>query len=102
MAARGLSGRLQRVGSTSPAEIVMTYANITPYGSAWVDGVNGCLVHSVADNDTVSAQIYVDIRTDWFTQENERRAYWETECPNGTWTAYTCVKLRDYGSLITH
>lgn len=48
--------------------------------------------------------VYIDIavRSDWFTQDNSRRAYWEG-CPSrGYVPAYTCSKTMDAGSVMLH
>ena len=44
--------------------------------------------------------VEINLRNDWFTQENDRRALWEACTP--TSTTYTCSKWFDFGSTLTH
>lgn len=43
----------------------------------------------------------IAVRSDWFTQDNSRRALWEG-CDDIGGPAYTCSKLYDAGSTIMH
>ena len=42
------------------------------------------------------------VRSDWFTQDDTRRAYWEG-CPGSSYAgSYTCSKTMDFGSTALH
>lgn len=45
--------------------------------------------------------IYIEPRPDWFTQDNSRRAIWES-CGPAVGVSYTCDKRYDAGSVIMH
>ena len=58
-----------------------------------------CSVHGGSVQQLQYVIVDIRSRSDWFTQDNTRRAYWEG-CPAGT--SYTCSKWFDFGSTITH
>jgi hypothetical protein len=99
----GFAGRLVRVPNNESADIIVRQRDTgSNFGIAFIDGVGGCQVHSTLDNDTIAAEIHFDVRSDWFTQDDSRRGYWEQQCPAGTGTSYTCSKNFDFGGLIMH
>ena len=57
-------------------------------------------MHVNSQWDTGVAQVRINRRADWFTQDNSRRRYWEQACPNGA--VYTCSKWFDFGSTLLH
>ena len=65
-------------------------------------GTNTCATHSTANNWIGWAHIRTDVHNEWWTQEDNRRAYWEG-CPGrGYSPAYTCSKNRDFESMLAH
>jgi len=71
-------------------------------GVTFIDGGQGCFVHDTTGNSTFSTAIYITSQTWWFTQDDTRRGYWETECPTQNPPTYTCTKLYDFGSTFAH
>lgn len=71
------------------------------YATTMID-TTGCDVHGFGRARINRVTIDVYPRTDWFTQDNSRRTYWEQQCPGGTGTPYTCGKVYDFGSTIMH
>lgn len=113
MAGIGLRGRLIRNASTSYANIVVRYSEIDSQNSGLlgvtsIDGRSGselsqhCPIHGLADNRNFNAEILIDKRPDWFTQDWDRRAYWEGCAARNYVTAYTCSKTADFTGALTH
>jgi hypothetical protein len=85
--------------------IVFRYTSLEP-GALGRTNVSpsGCdnSVHGSIVNLAESISVDLAVRSDWFTQDNSRRALWEA-CPsNGYVPAYTCSKEHDAGSVILH
>ena len=109
LAAESPSGNgLQWVGqvsSTNTAHIAFRYRSL-PEGSNTV-GITRVPASCTVVHGTQSAMpgtVYIDlnVRTDWFTQGDNRRAWWEG-CPSrATDASYTCTKRLDAGSVMTH
>lgn len=60
------------------------------------------VVHGAKTNISSPITVHIAVRSDWFSQDNSRRALWEN-CPNtGYSPAYTCSKKFDVGSTMTH
>lgn len=101
----GTSLRLSKV-TCQAAKILIRYGappDATDFGITYFFGtVNGCALHSTA-NDTLSyTDIWINTRPDWFTHDDSRRSYWETACRNGSGTTYTCNKWYDFGGAFAH
>jgi len=62
-------------------------------------GPSTFVVHG-ADNLLLDATIDIEPETFWFTQDDTRRAFWETQCPAAG--GYTCSKTFDFGGTIVH
>lgn len=59
-------------------------------------------VHGTKVNFSNVITVDLAIRSDWFTQDNSRRALWEG-CPSRGYTpTYTCSKVQDAGSVMLH
>ncbi len=56
------------------------------------------VTHGTTHSEILRATVRIDPRSDWFTQDNSRRAYWET-CND---TSYTCTRRFDVGSTMVH
>ena len=102
----GMGTTVQLSYNTTSPQVVLSYWQPFPtdYGATTITTIvtNDCILHSTVDMRTVAAHIYITVRSDWFTQDNTRREYWETQCPAGTGTPYTCSKWWDFGSTVTH
>lgn len=72
-----------------------------PSGTPRITAVSVPL-YGTTSSPVFTAQIYVTVYTTWFTQDDSRRGYWETQCPAGTGTSYTCGKLWDVGGTVMH
>ena len=71
-------------------------------GQAAVSPASCTVVHGSKVNLASLTVISLATRSDWFTQDDSRRALWES-CPsNGYLPTYTCSKVYDVGSVITH
>lgn len=105
MANLGLRGRLIRVSSGALLFFHYQAGLDTPFGLAMLTtdtGVNNCWIHSSVNRTVRFADIYINSRPDWFTQDNSRRALWEN-CPySGFQPTYTCSKKHDVGSTMAH
>lgn len=99
----GSASDLVRVTGTT-YNILATYQTVMnqPRGFTSIDAGQSCPVHDTSLNSIFSAIVYASVRSDWFTQDDSRRAYWETNCPAGTGTVYTCSKHEDFGSTFMH
>jgi len=105
----GLRGRLVRVPSNQFANIVLrNRATGGAAGITFLDGLTGpdlsqrCPVHGTSDDRILAAEVWTDVRSDWFTQGWERRTYWEG-CPaRGDTTSYTCKKTADFAGAVVH
>ena len=59
-------------------------------------------VHGTRVDLANAISIQIAVRSDWFTQADDRRALWES-CPNSSYSpVYTCSKVFDFGSVIMH
>lgn len=68
---------------------------------------NSCFVthQSTPDDDILLSVSRIDLRTDWFSQDNSRRSLWESCESDAAVRAsepYTCSKRLDVGSTIIH
>jgi hypothetical protein len=75
--------------------------NNTTLGStnySWAGPNFGCTVHSTALAQLAQTWISIDLRNEWFTQDDSRRGYWEN-CADGT---FTCSRIWDVGSIFVH
>jgi hypothetical protein len=98
----GLRGRLVRV--TSGANIIAHYSTIgNPTGLTMVTHQWGsaCVEHRTANVPIDYVDVYIGVRSDWFTQDDSRRALWEG-CPYNGGPAYTCSKKHDFASTFVH
>jgi hypothetical protein len=63
------------------------------------NSAGGCAVtHSTLRTEIGLATVRLDPRSDWFTQDNSRRSYWENCSDN----SYSCNKRYDAGSVFVH
>ena len=96
-----------RVAANQNADATVEYRPWdTDYGATQItflaSGSVPCDPHSTAHTSIGAVVVRINVRSDWFTQDDSRRSYWETTCPQIGQTTYTCRKLHDYGSTITH
>lgn len=102
----GALARLSQVPSSSGANIVISYVDIfgAEFGATTITTIatNSCVLHSTTDMQMRAAHVYLTPKDNWFTQDDSRRSYWETNCPAGTGTTYTCSKRWDFGSTFAH
>jgi hypothetical protein len=101
----GRTGRL--VPAPGQDERISFYYQAVSENAFGVTAINytyypGCTIHGTTSAPVFTAQIYVSVFPNWFTQDDTRRGYWETQCPAGTGTPYTCGKLWDVGSTVLH
>lgn len=101
MAANGIAQGVNYVSSGSAAEITIQYEqrNGQAFGITFTN--SNCTIHRRANVFMASTDIFITPRGDWFTQDNSRRALWEA-CPTQGGPAYTCSKVFDFGSTMTH
>jgi hypothetical protein len=95
------------ISSANPAAIAFRVSELDSFGtsvlgyvamSATCSTMHG--TPTVAFPGTLYAD--VDVRSTWFTQDDSRRALWES-CPaNGYSPAYTCSKEYDVGGVMLH
>lgn len=100
-----LRGDFIRVASGG--NVVARYQTIDPsaLGVVFLDGqtvtLDACPPHGLNLNSNFSATVYISVRSDWFTQDDSRRALWEA-CPTQGGPQYTCSKQFDFGSTLVH
>jgi hypothetical protein len=89
-------------GSTYAVNILARYRVLDEGILGQVNLSNACTVIHGANTPAPSPMMLdIAVRSDWFTQDNSRRALWEA-CPSAGGPAYTCSKTRDAGSTIVH
>lgn len=102
----GAIARLAQVASNAGANIGLSYQDPfgTEFGATTITTIatNTCVLHSTTDMQMRAAHVYITPKSNWFTQDDSRRSYWETNCPAGTGTTYTCSKWWDFGSTFAH
>jgi hypothetical protein len=104
----GVLGGATQIFDSRTEDIRVRYVNVTttPFGRTFIkvrSSTANCLgsaLHQVSNVDIGLVTVEVNQRADWFTQENNRRALWES-CVAGN-TSYTCSKWFDFGSTFTH
>lgn len=108
LAAANSSGNgLKWVGTTSSSNTAaiafrMDSLPTGVLGRAGVDGVCRNVHGTSVMQLSGSVYISIAIRSDWFTQDDTRRAYWEG-CPGSSYSSgYTCSKTYDFGSVALH
>jgi hypothetical protein len=104
LAARNPSGNGMRwVGTNTGRHIIFSSESLESgiLGEARV-GASCTVVHGSKKAMPVTVTIAIGVRSDWFTQDDTRRAYWEG-CPGSTYAgSYTCLKKTDVGSTMLH
>lgn len=83
----GAIARLAQVASNAGANIVLSYQDPfgTEFGATTITTIatNTCVLHSTTDMQMRAAHVYITPKSNWFTQDDSRRSYWETNCPAG-------------------
>ncbi len=95
---------LGQVASASGANILMKNVTLPNgiLGRTYMQPESCAVVHGPKVNVEATIYVGVAIRDDWFTQDNSRRALWES-CPaNGYMPTYSCSKKVDVGSTMLH
>lgn len=98
---------LNWIGVISPsntAAIAFRISELDAYGTGVLGRVNmssTCLTMHGTPTVAFPGSVYIDIdiRSDWFTQEDSRRALWEGCTSTST---YTCSKMWDAGGVMLH
>lgn len=108
LAANNPTGRglkwVGQVTSSNTAHIAFRTSTSLPPGALALTGAAGCTTMHAPIKTAFPGSVYIDIavRSDWFTQDDSRRAYWEL-CPDRDYApAYTCSKTIDAGSVMLH
>ena len=85
------------------AHVVVTYGTLGPGVLGFTDaGPCSNSVHGTRVDLAQAIRITIAIRSDWFTQDDSRRALWES-CPTSGYSpAYTCSKIYDFASVMLH
>lgn len=104
----GVSGGAIQIYDTRPEDVLLRYVNIasiTPFGRTIVRQRNSTPVcpyvaHSATGFENGLTTVEINQRSDWFTQENNRRSTWEACSPGNP--SYTCSKWFDFGSTTVH
>lgn len=99
-------GRPYGVGfaGTNPAVSVQIQYRETPSATyiGWTNVDSSCTAtHATSVPIPLFVEIWVDPRSDWFTQDDSRRTLWEA-CPSTGAPAYTCSKQLDVGGVVMH
>jgi len=92
------------VGTQSGRNVIFESADIPTAGTlGQTEMPAACaVIHGALQSMPATVTITIDTRSDWFTQDDSRRAYWEG-CPNSAYSAtYTCQKIQDVGSTMLH
>lgn len=93
-------------GVDNNADIKIYYKDIssqTDFGSTeGLSALCGRQLSNPRRQITETAYVNINKRDDWFTQNDDRRSYWEQNCRAGTGTSYTCSKHWDSGGTILH
>lgn len=116
----GDSRRLNYVEGRRPPGRIGISISYRDYGDETEDlarapAIGNCTYQSSGIRNYSMVSIDVQVRDDWFTQENNRRAHWE-RCDDSAYTFgsqyaqrkflrdnyYTCLKVYDFGSAVTH
>lgn len=104
LAARNSSGNgMTWVGTSTGRHIIFSSEALAGgvLGEARV-GASCTVVHGAKKDMPLTITIAIDIRSDWFSQDDTRRAYWEG-CPGSSYSGgYTCSKTMDVGSTMVH
>lgn len=87
---------------TATGDIHVSYRDIGSANGVTKHG-RSCSVHGLP-RVQLPFPVYIDmdVKGNWFTQDDSRRAYWE-DCASRSYTpTYTCSKTIDFGGSITH
>lgn len=102
MQLNGISTTLRYFDGTGSLDILLEYRDLGANAlgrTGWTfRSGSGCDLHGTSDADLLRSTVTVAFRSDWFTQDDSRRAGWE----GCSLDSYSCSKHMDFGSLITH